>query len=206
MALQPSLNRAGALVSVCFDFGQVVMAPAIVPFFLFHFAVRWLPLWGQAVVSVGLLATLLIAVWYLTGERVNQMIRAHHGTRTMIWFPLAASLGMLVFAMYVFSSISTILIALGVSTIVPSVPPESWNELTNLYLWHFLASVPGFKIPDTLKWPLPFQYSDRVTGALLLLFQLLVIAPVINVFVTWGKIRKEISPSGQGIGAQPSVR
>ena len=147
MPLQPFLNRAGALVSVGVDFGLVVFMPAIVPFVVFHVAVRVLPLWGQALVSVVLFALLLVAIWYLTGDRVNKMIRAHHETRLLIWFPLAASLGMLVCAMHVFSSISAVLVALGVSEISPSVPQQFWDHLTNLYLWHFLASVPSFKNP-----------------------------------------------------------
>jgi hypothetical protein len=203
MSWQTLVFRAGTLASVGVDILQVAVMPGFAAAVAVHFAVHMLPLWGQALVSGALFALLLGAAWLLTGDRVDRMIRAHLETRVMIWFPLAASLGTLVFALQVFASVSVVLVALGVSQISPPVPPQSWPQLTGLYLWHFLSSVPGLKIPDTLKWPVPFQYADHFTGALVLLFQLLVIAPVIKVFVTWSKIRKELSASARTQSAQP---
>ena len=39
---------------------------------------------------------------------------------------------------------------------------------------------------------MPYQYTDRTTGFLILMFQAAVIARVIKIFYTWSKIRKEL--------------
>jgi len=102
--------------------------------------------------------------------------------------------------MYVFAAISSVSLEFNYAVITPALPPESWSRLTDLYLWHFLAAVPGFKIPETLRWEVPFQYKDQLTGALLLLFQIIVIAPVIKVFITWNRVRKETRVKQSEVG------
>ena len=50
----------------------------------------------------------------------------------------------------------------------------------------------AFKVTNTRKWSVPYQYTDRTTGFFILMFQAAVIAPVIKIFCTWSKIRKEL--------------
>mgnify|MGYP000179714857 CR=1 FL=1 len=186
------LSEGGALVQSARDFGMVIVFPSLLPFLAFNIATSLFPIWGRAVVAFVLFSILLYWAWFIGGERMNTIIRAHHESRTLVWFPLAVSLGMLLFAMYVFAAISAVSVSLGFAVITPVLPQESWSRMTDLYLWHFVASVPGFKIPETLLWEAPFQYKDHLSGALLLLFQFIVIAPVIKVFVTWNRVRIEL--------------
>jgi len=55
--------------------------------------------------------------------------------------------------------------------------------------------IPGLKITETLKWPQPYDYKDSLSGALLLVFKLVVIIPVIGSFAVWNRMRKEAKKS-----------
>ncbi len=63
--------------------------------------------------------------------------------------------------------------------------------MQDFYAWHFLKSIPGLNIPETLLMENLFKYRDRLSGLILLVFKLLVIIPVIGSFAVWKDVRKE---------------
>ena len=196
MHLRERLSEYESALDVARDFGMVVVYPALVPYFIFHAAVRWLPLWGQVLVVAALAFVLLAAFRFFFGASFERSLRSHHAVRLMVWFPLAAALGTVVFAMQVFSAAHSVLITAGLASVTPPIAPTDWSRLSDFYLWHLFAAVPAFKIPETLKWPVPFQYSDSATGALILAFQFAVIAPISKVFYTWFRVRGEFKIVG----------
>lgn len=71
-----------------------------------------------------------------------------------------------------------------------------WATLS-YYMWHLLDAVPALKVPATLNWKLAIDFSDHGSGALLLLFKLLVIVPVISAIVGVIQKRKEARRLGE---------
>jgi hypothetical protein len=98
---------------------------------------------------------------------------------------------MLVFALVPFAALSSILADLGYAIFEPSVPRSEFWRLQDLYLWHFMSSVPSLRIPETLLWQEPFSYKDRLSGALLLAFKIIVIVPVIASFTVWVRLSRD---------------
>jgi hypothetical protein len=105
-----------------------------------------------------------------------------HVYKKGIKWPFLFSVAMLVFALLPFAALSSILADLGYAIFEPRVPRGEFWRLQDLYLWHFMSSVPGLKIPETLLWPEPFRYKDHLSGVLLLAFKIIVIVPVIASF------------------------
>lgn len=48
------------------------------------------------------------------------------------------------------------------------------------YLWHFLDAIPALSVPETLNWRVPATLTGFDSGAMLLLYKLLVIVPVVG--------------------------
>lgn len=108
-----------------------------------------------------------------------------------IKWPFLFSVAMFVFALLPFAALSSILADLGYVIFEPSVPRGEFWRLQDLYLWHFMSSIPSLKIPETLLWQEPFRYKDHISGVLLLAFKIIVIVPVIASFTVWARLRKD---------------
>ena len=59
------------------------------------------------------------------------------------------------------------------------------------YIWHFLDAIPLLKIPQTMQWTAPHQYTEVFSGFMLLLFKVGVIFPFIKAYGLWLKNRKK---------------
>jgi hypothetical protein len=72
-----------------------------------------------------------------------------------------------------------------------------WDAL-GYYTWNFLDGIPILHIPKTLNWKLGPGFKDHASGALLLLYKLLVILPVIGLIVALTKSRdkQRLAPQG----------
>lgn len=68
--------------------------------------------------------------------------------------------------------------------------PVSPGSLLDFYTWHLLKLVPFLKLNETLKWGEPLCYTQARVGALVLLFQALVVIPCINAIRYSWKNRK----------------
>jgi hypothetical protein len=68
--------------------------------------------------------------------------------------------------------------------------PVGPGSLLDFYMWHLLKLVPLLKLNETLKWGEPLCYRQGRVGALILLFQALVVLPCINAIRYYFKNRK----------------
>ena len=68
--------------------------------------------------------------------------------------------------------------------------PVGPSSLLDFYMWHLLKLVPLLKLNETLKWGEPLCYKQGRVGALVLLFQALVVLPCINAIRLYFKNRR----------------
>jgi hypothetical protein len=68
--------------------------------------------------------------------------------------------------------------------------PVDASSLLDFYMWHLLKLVPLLKLNETLKWAEPLCYTQGRVGALILLFQALVVLPCINAIRFYFKNRQ----------------
>ena len=68
--------------------------------------------------------------------------------------------------------------------------PVDAASLLDFYMWHLLKLVPLLKLNETLKWAEPLCYQQGRVGALILLFQALVVLPCINAIRFYFKNRR----------------
>jgi hypothetical protein len=105
------------------------------------------------------------------------------GAKTII----AGTLVALIMLMIYFSAITSVLVTKKYLSTEQDLGSNSTYKLEAYHAWQFLDAIPGLKIPQTLNWAEPkYGFSQEqatsryVGGALLLLFKLLVIIPVIG--------------------------
>jgi hypothetical protein len=138
---------------------------------------------GFLVVEIaGLIALAVITavgVWWAFGtEHVHTRLRLGRAE------PLAATLLVLGFAVGTFAGMTTLLHEHGQLELHGRrVTGESTilGVAADFYMWHILDSVPILDIPQTIRWEKPYEYSDSLSGWLLLAFKGFVILPLIQV-------------------------
>jgi len=75
------------------------------------------------------------------------------------------------------------------------------SRVSMFYVWAFADSVPIVQIPETLRWAIPLDYKDSRIGALVLIFQVGAILPVIAAIRSyWGRIHEETPSERQDSG------
>jgi hypothetical protein len=85
-----------------------------------------------------------------------------------------------------------------------SIEPSGPGKTADFFAWHLLDSIPGASITKTLRWKEPLGYTGADVGVLLLLFKLVVIAPVIAAFVAfWRYTRPEPKVAVESTGGAP---
>jgi len=169
--------------------GLLVLAPYMLVRAIFSFAQAHSPIWAQLVIVGMFFVVLLLWAWLISGDRGVRLFTQLY--KQGIKWPFLFSIATLVFALLPFSALSSVLADLGYAVFEPNVPAGEFWRLQDLYLWHFLSSVPSLRIPETLRWKEPFIYKDAVSGLLLLAFKIIVIGPVIASFAAWSRLRKE---------------
>ena len=133
---------------------------------------------------------LVVLLWVriISGEFGKEMFIESY-VNGILWPPLVYSISLLVMAASVFASISVTLQRCGYATFEPPLPKEL-SPAVDFYMWHFVNLIPGLGIPETLRWTQPYKYSDHLSGAVLLIFKIAVILPVIASFKLWHDVRK----------------
>jgi hypothetical protein len=148
------------------------------------FSVDFLPL--EILALIVLAAATGVGVWWAFGtERIQNRRRLGRAA------PLGAALATLGFAVGTFSAATTLLYDYGHLDLSGSRleriadDPDSADSIIGIsadfYLWHLLDSVPLLDIADTIRWNKPYEYSDSLSGWLLLAFKGFVILPLIQV-------------------------
>ena len=146
-------------------------------------AVTFAAFWpGFLVVDIAGLIALAVAtavgVWWAFGtEHVHTRLRFGRAE------PLAATLLVLGLAVGTFAGLTTLLNEHGQLELQGRrVEPDSamLGVAADFYIWHLLDSVPLLDIPQTIRWAKPYEYSDSLSGWLLLAFKAFVILPLIQ--------------------------
>lgn len=128
--------------------------------------------WGLLLVSAS--AAVLIEKYrerFLTGlqKRVGKIA------------PVGFAFNLLVIAILFFSSVTYVLVTHGSLRLTnPTRANISPEILRDFFAWHFLEAIPLLKINSTLRWQQPLTYDAGSVGSILLLFQLMIIIPVIR--------------------------
>jgi predicted ester cyclase len=152
--------------------------------------------WSQHYLPLGL-HLLVVTFWasvvflwvrIISGEFGKEMFIESY-VNGILWPPFVYSISLLVMAAAVFASISVTLQRCGYATFKPPLP-NNLSPVVDFYMWHFVNLIPGLGIPETLRWTQPYQYSDHLSGAVLLIFKIAVILPVIASFKLWHDVRK----------------
>ena len=183
------------LVSKLWEWVKLIVA-CVLLISVFYVGTRVSLEWSQHYLPLGL-HLLVIAFWasvvliwvrIISGEFGKEMFIESY-VNGILWPPFVYSISLLVMASSVFASISVTLQRYGYATFKPPLPNEL-SPVVDFYMWHFVNLIPGLGIPETLRWTQPYQYSDHLSGAVLLIFKIAVILPVIASFKLWHDVRK----------------
>jgi hypothetical protein len=105
--------------------------------------------------------------------------------------PLMIIVGLVFLGVTCFGAFTSALVRNYSISFLPLSANPGLSELMDYYLWHFLQLIPQIKVTETIRWDVPFTYSDKGVGWILLLFKALMAYIVIARFYTWNKWRKE---------------
>jgi len=190
------LSFFGTLLTIAGVIGLLILAP----YFLARAVLQWtqssLPTVAHAIVLTAFFLALGGWAWIISGERGSRLFRTLY--RRGVKWPFLFSIAMLLFAVLCFASLSSTLNDHGLIRFEPAIARGEFWRFQDFYAWHFLNSIPGLKITETLRWTQPYEYKDSLSGVLLLGFKLVVIIPVIGSFTVWNRIRKEAKRSDGG--------
>ncbi len=153
--------------------------------------------------AVGLQITVFVAWGMLLSFALQQIATERRRERLFNRFkrigffaPVAYSLNLLIISVLLFSSVTYVLGEKGILEFTGSPDSKfSPDQVTALYLWHFLEAVPLLKVNDTLRWKEPLTYNSGWVGLALLIFKGAVIIPVIAAFAGYWKGVREKAPS-----------
>jgi hypothetical protein len=137
---------------------------------------------GFLVVEIAALIVLAVVtavgVWWAFGtEHVHTRLRFGRAE------PLAATLLVLGLAVGTFAGLTTLLYEHGQLELHGRRVARDSTLLgvaADFYIWHLLDSIPLLDIPQTIRWAKPYEYSDSLSGWLLLAFKAFVILPLIQ--------------------------
>lgn len=105
---------------------------------------------------------------------------------------LAVLAAVLALAWTDFSALTCVLREVGWAKIQPDFPAdECLPRLQDFYLWQFVNAIPGFAVPETLRWDMPYTYSDSATGAVVLGYKLGILVPFFSALRLWRRLVRE---------------
>jgi hypothetical protein len=127
---------------------------------------------------IALAGVTAIGVWWAFGtEHVHTRLKFGRAE------PLAATLLVLGLAVGTFAGLTTLLYEHGQLELHGRRVARDSTMLgvaADFYIWHLLGNVPLLDIPQTIRWAKPYEYSDSLSGWLLLAFKAFVILPLIQ--------------------------
>ena len=194
-AFSENASLAQALVERLMILMGQILVVLLVPFIVARFGLQasqaYLPVVLHVVVLILVFALLMVWAWIISGERGEKFYKTAYEIG-MTWPFLFVSISLFLFSLPIFASLTSTLSDHGYVWFEPQIPRGEWSRVQDFYAWHFLKSIPGLDIPETLLWDTPYKFRDRLSGLILLAFKLMVIIPVIASFAVWRDVRKEL--------------
>jgi hypothetical protein len=146
----------------------------------------------EIVALVALSLATAVAVWATFGPQRVERLRRYGRAEA-----LGAALAAVGFATGTFAAVTALFYDGGqlelegarLSAAVGDDAKDTFSGIAaDFYLWHLLDSVPLLDIPETIRWKKPYEYTDHLSGWLLLGFKAFVIFPLIQaVRLVWGR-------------------
>ena len=195
-------RTARRLKAVCYPVGLAVaglfgallmLMPGAMAYMFSRWVVETLPRVLQVTTLVAwvlLLAFVSVLLYSRTlRERVRVWLATHRSkfvqafswrARIEAWGAVLLYINFVIIAMGCFASVAFLLHGLTPPLFLPKARPVEHGSLADFLLWHVLDAIPGLKVPETIKWEAPLDYTRPAAGWLLLLFKVMVIVPVVS--------------------------
>jgi hypothetical protein len=166
-------------------FGLITVGMA--PLFLFTLLIGRLdrlPLALQWILAAGAFGSTVYLLGLIVVPLTRELWLASNFYKPAHWWgflvPLLNTVYLTFQATWGFAIVSGFLFLRGVGTTDPErALTDPFNDSWRYYIWSFLNAVPVLEIPQTLGWERPFRFTDHVNPALLLLYKLALVGPVL---------------------------
>jgi hypothetical protein len=172
----------------------LMLVPGFLAYTVSRVVVETFPRWLQGVtlavwfVALAWVSALLYSRTYR--ERMRVWFSAHRRPivrafswrgRVTPWAGIALYINFVTVAMGCFAGLAFLFHTLSETPLfLPKTRPVEHGSLSDFLLWHLLDAIPGLKVPETIKWEAPLDYSRASAGWLVLLFKVMVIIPVVS--------------------------
>ncbi|MEP6820612.1 MAG: hypothetical protein ABJA18_13840 [bacterium] len=199
--------RAERVIQGAFNYNLLFvkwMFISLTPIYFFYLVVAPLVIkaprgWLRLVAIVGGGILLSAGSFAVITERNRERVLPWLQKRVGKFTPIVYSADLLVMAVSYFSAVTYVLVSSNHLNLTnPQQSTVSAASIPEFYVWHFFQAIPLIKINETLQWQAPLTYKGGAVGLMLLLFQLMVILPVIRAFVWYWKRQeppaKELRP------------
>lgn len=195
-------RAAGSLRAVCYFLGLPVLVlltglmtlmPGAMMYMFSRTIVETFPRWLQVGMLLAwflLLAAVSVLLYsrairrgareWLRTQAPEWLQNVSPPERVEAWGAIALYINFVIIAMGCFASIAFLLHGLTPPLFLPAVREVDHGALADLLLWQLLDSIPGLKVPETIRWVAPLTYERSGAGWLLLLFKVMVIVPVVS--------------------------
>ena len=131
----------------------------------------------------------LVAIYLMLLVSVRLVIETGFWRHWIFWKPTPAvdrraavygtTLALAVLTVF-FTLFSSEMYVRGLISVKPAVSDFISPRFLEMYLWNLVDAIPGLRITDTFNWSAPFIFLDPWGRSLLIVFRLLVLAPVID--------------------------
>lgn len=141
------------------------------------------PLFVQIVVVALVFGVGAFFVWGVMTDKGRSALQALvepdvEGAGWRVFTLALITLWILAFATLGFAGVSELLYLREVATTDRQLD-DPFGDSVLFYVWSFLNAIPVLEIPQTLRWDLDFEFTDRLSPVLLLVYKIAVIGPVI---------------------------
>lgn len=188
--------------------GLMALMPGAIAYTFSKTIVETFPRWLQVLTLVPWFLVLTGISLLLYSRAVRQWVRDWIDREGPEWLQNAAPnervgfwLGVLLYVNFVFIAAGCFAsIAYLLHSLTPLFVPKAravveHGSLADYLLWQLLDALPGLKVPETIKWEAPLDYTRSGAGWLVLAFKVMVVIPVVQGI---GHYLKDEAPSDSG--------
>jgi hypothetical protein len=173
--------------------GLMALMPGAIAYTFSKTIAETFPWWLQVVTLLVWLLVLVAISLLLYFRAVRRAVRDWIDTEGPEWLQNAAPnekvgawLAVLLYVNFVFIAAGCFAsIAYLLHTLTPLFAPKTravvdHGALADYLLWQLLDALPALKVPETIKWEAPLEYTRSGAGWLVLAFKVMVVIPVVQ--------------------------
>ncbi len=121
----------------------------------------------------------LIGILILT-RTYWDLVRGRYNSTEVILIAVFLAFPVMVMTLETFAGITTLLWDRGLLFSTSELNPSLWT-VEKLYAWHIADTVPVLEVTKTLGWKAPVTFTDNWSGALLLMFKVVLLVPLLGI-------------------------